>query len=166
MAATLDPCALRNALARFATGVAVITARDADGDPQGLTVNSFASVSLDPPLVAWSLARRSRKVRLFRVGLPLAINVLSEGQEALSRRFAAGSPTERFAGIHWRPGPDGTPLLEGCLAVFEGTIRRRIAAGDHWLLLCAVERLAWRHGPPLLFFASRYGLASAPATAA
>lgn len=166
MPATIDPFALRQALARFATGVAVVTGLGPDGTPVGLTVSSFASVSLDPPLVAWGLARRSRQGAAFRVGAALAINVLGEGQEALSRRFAGGPQAERFAGVGWRPGLGGAPLLEGCLASFEGIIRRRITAGDHWLLLCAAQRFAWRDGPPLLFFASRYGLAPAPAAAA
>jgi flavin reductase (DIM6/NTAB) family NADH-FMN oxidoreductase RutF len=163
MPTTIDPLALRQALGRFATGIAVVTTQGAGGELLGLTVNSLTSVSLDPPLMAWSLARRSRHTPSFRASTPLAINVLAQGQEALSRRFAGGPQAERFKGVLWRPGLDGAPLLEGCLAAFEGTIRRRIGAGDHWLVLCAVERFAWRDGPPLLFFASRYGL---PPTAA
>jgi flavin reductase (DIM6/NTAB) family NADH-FMN oxidoreductase RutF len=166
MPAALDSGTLRRALGRFATGVAVITARGPDGGPVGLTVNSLASVSLDPPLLAWSLAERSRSLPVFRSGRPLAINVLSEGQEALSRRFAGGSSAERFTGVAWRSGTQGAPLLEGCLATFECVIRRRIRAGDHRLLLCGIERCAWRQDAPLLFFASRYGLPPAPAAAA
>jgi flavin reductase (DIM6/NTAB) family NADH-FMN oxidoreductase RutF len=166
MPATIDPLALRQALGRFATGIAVATARGPGGAPLGPTVNSLASASLDPPLLAWGLARRSRQAAAFRAGAALAINVLAQGQEALSKRFAGSPQTERFAGVDWRLGLGGAPLFEGCLASFEGIIRRRITAGDHWLCLCAIQRFAWCHGPPLLFLAGRYGLAPAPAAAA
>jgi flavin reductase (DIM6/NTAB) family NADH-FMN oxidoreductase RutF len=153
----IDPRELRNALGRFATGVAVVTMRATDGRPVGLTVNSMAAVSLAPPLVAWSLAARSHSLPAFLAAACFAINVLAEGQEAVSRRFAGAAP-DRFAGLSWTPGLCGVPLLEGCLARFECRTARRIEAGDHWLLLGALERFAYGTGAPLVFFASRYGL--------
>lgn len=152
-----DPRALRDALGRFATGVAVITTRAADGTPLGLTVNSFAAVSLDPPLVAWSLGRQVGSLRAFLASPCFAVNVLAADQEPLSRRFASPVP-DRFAGVAWSAGLGGAPLLAGCLARFECRIRRRIEAGDHWLFLGEVERFAYDDDAPLVFFASRYGL--------
>jgi flavin reductase (DIM6/NTAB) family NADH-FMN oxidoreductase RutF len=153
----IDPRELRNALGRFATGVAVVTTCAADGRPVGLTVNSFTAVSLEPPLVAWSLAARSASLPAFLVARRFAINVLTEDQEGISRRFA-GPPADRFAGVAWTPGLGEVPLLEGGLARFECRTVRRIEAGDHWLLLGALERFAYGTGVPLVFFASRYGL--------
>ena len=158
MTAPIDPRELRNALGRFATGVAVVTARAADGRPVGLTVNSVAAVSLEPPLVAWSLAARSGSLPVFLAAPYFALNVLAEDQEDLSRRFVGTPAADRFAGIAWAPGLGGVPLLEGCLARLECRTVRRIEAGDHWLLLGAPERLAYATaGAPLVFFASRYG---------
>jgi flavin reductase (DIM6/NTAB) family NADH-FMN oxidoreductase RutF len=153
----IDPRELRNALGRFATGVAVVTTRAPDGRPVGLTVNSMAAVSLEPPLVAWSLAARSSRLSAFLASSCFAINVLAEDQEAISSRFAGAAP-DRFAGLGWTPGLCGVPLLEGCLAQFECRTVRRIEAGDHWLLLGVLERFAYGAGAPLVFFASRYGL--------
>jgi flavin reductase (DIM6/NTAB) family NADH-FMN oxidoreductase RutF len=154
----IDPRELRNALGRFATGVAVVTARAAGGMPIGLTVNSVVAVSLEPPLAAWSLAASSRSLPAFLAAPYFALNVLAADQEPISRRFASAPASERFAGIAWRPGLAGVPLLEGCLARLECRAVRRIEAGDHWLLLGAPERLAYAAaGAPLLFFASRYG---------
>lgn len=159
--APIDPRELRNALGRFATGVAVVTARAGDGRPVGLTVNSFAAVSLAPPLVAWSLAARSGSLPAFLAAPCFALHVLAEDQEGVSRRFAGPAP-DRFAGLRWTPGLGGAPLLEGCLARFECRTVRRIEAGDHWLLLGALERFAYGTGAPLVFFASRYGLPGRP----
>jgi flavin reductase (DIM6/NTAB) family NADH-FMN oxidoreductase RutF len=152
-----DPRAFRHALGRFATGVTVITTRDETGRPVGLTANSFSAVSLDPPLVAWSLGLRSGSLPVFLAALGFAINVLGEEQEELSRRFA--SPlADRFAGVAWRDGIGGAPVLGGCLAVFECRTARRIEAGDHWLFLGEVLGFAYGDDAPLLFYASRYGL--------
>jgi flavin reductase (DIM6/NTAB) family NADH-FMN oxidoreductase RutF len=97
--ASLDPRELRNALGRFATGVAVATARAAAGRPVGLTVNSVVAVSVEPPLVAWSLASRSGSLVAFLAAPYFALNILAEDQEAVSRRFAGAPVGDRFAGI-------------------------------------------------------------------
>jgi flavin reductase (DIM6/NTAB) family NADH-FMN oxidoreductase RutF len=155
--ASFDPRALRTALGRFATGVVVVTTRAADGRPVGLTVNSFVPLSLEPPLLAWSLMARSGSLPAFLAAPCFAINVLAEDQEAVSRRFA-GPAAERFATVVWAPGLGGVPLLDGCLARFECRTTRRIETGDHWLLLGMPERFTHGSGTPLVFFAGRYGL--------
>jgi flavin reductase (DIM6/NTAB) family NADH-FMN oxidoreductase RutF len=153
----IDPRELRNALGRFATGVAVITTRAAGAGPVGLTVNSLSSVSLDPPLVAWSLGCRASCLPVFLASPGFAINILTDMQEDLARCFAAPR-SDRFAGVAWTPGLDGMPLIKGCLAHLECRTVERATMGDHWLLLGAVERLAYDAGEPLIFFASRFGL--------
>lgn len=160
-----DAKELRQALGGFTTGVAVITACAPDGRPVGLTANSLVPLSLEPPLLAWSLSRRSGSLGTFLAAPWFAVNVLAEDQEDLSRRFA-GPAGERFAGLAWRSGLGGCPLLHGCLATFECRSERRIETGDHWLLLGTPERLSWGQGAPLVFFASRYGLAATTGTPA
>jgi 3-hydroxy-9,10-secoandrosta-1,3,5(10)-triene-9,17-dione monooxygenase reductase component len=155
--APIDPRELRNALGRFTTGVTVITTCTGDGRPVGLTANSFSAASLEPPLVAWSLAARSGSLAAFRTARYFAVNVLAADQEPVGHRFI-GPPPERFVGIDWTPGLEGIPLLGGCLARFECRTTHRMQAGDHWLFLGAVERFAYGTGAPLVFFASRYGL--------
>ena len=162
----LDPHArmLRDAYGRYATGVAVITTVTPTGVPVGLTVNSFSSVSLDPPLVLWSLMRSSASLSAFRDAGRFAVNVLADDQQHLSARFASRI-ADRFAGIEWVPGLGGVPLLPGCLAHFECSTHAHVEAGDHMVVLGRVQRFAHRDGAPLLFFASRYaGLLQAPAS--
>ncbi|MCM8735758.1 flavin reductase family protein [Azospirillum sp. A1-3] len=146
---------LRDAYARYATGVAVITTLTPAGTPVGLTVNSFSSVSLDPPLVLWSLMRSSASLPAFGEASRFAVNVLADDQHHLSTRFASRSE-ERFAGIDWTPGLGGVPLLPDCLAQFECTTHRLVEAGDHVVVLGRVHRFEHHDGAPLLFFASRY----------
>ena len=154
-------CELRNAFARFATGVTVVTARIPDAPPVGVTVNSFTSVSLDPPLILWSLSRKARSLPVFLAASHFSINVLSEEQQALSERFA-GSVEDRFDGVDWTTGATGAPLLSGCLAGFECLNSKHMEAGDHALFIGSVERYHSRAGAPLLFFASRYGALQEP----
>ena len=153
---TLDSRAFRNALGRFATGVAIVTALDADGHPVGLTVNSFSAVSLEPPLVLWCLDNRSHNLAAFSRASHHAINILAADQEELSNRFATW-PADRFAGLDWRPGAGGAPVLPGCCAVFEVANETAHAAGDHTIFIGRVERFAEQARPaPLLFHAGRY----------
>ena len=147
--------ALRNALGLFATGVAVITAVDRSGTAIGLTVNSFSSVSLDPPLVAWSLRRASPLVEVFAEGRSLSIHVLRSHQVEVARQFARRG-VDRFAQVAWAPGFDAVPRLDDALARFDCRTESVIVAGDHHLYLCrVVEHVAW-DGVPLLFAAGRY----------
>lgn len=147
--------ALRDALGDWATGVAVATTLDAAGQPVGMTVNSFAAVSLQPPLVLWSARHGVPPFDAFEVAEHYAIHVLSDQQQALSDRFAqAGS--DRFAGLPWRPGRAGLPLLDGALARFECRVAHRYPGGDHLILVGEVLDVERAAGAPLVFQASGY----------
>lgn len=151
----LEPAALRRAFGRFATGVTIITCRDAQAVRVGLTANSFASLSLDPPLVLWSLRRHSPSLPAFEAAGHFAINVLAEGQLELSRRFASPA-VDRFAEGQWADGYASVPVLGGCAAVFECVREARHDAGDHVLFIGRV--LAAREAPlaPLLYQGGHY----------
>ena len=152
--------ALRSALGRFATGVTIITCLDAQGTPVGLTANSFASLSLDPPLVLWSLRHASSHLAAFGQARHFAVNVLAEAQVELSRRFASSKP-DRFAEGAWAPGQGGSPVLSGCAAVFECETVSQQPAGDHQLFVGRVLALTEASVPPLLFQAGHYRLLGA-----
>jgi flavin reductase (DIM6/NTAB) family NADH-FMN oxidoreductase RutF len=146
----------RAALAMFATGVTIVTAVDANGRQIGLTANSFNSVSLDPPLVLWSLSRLAGTMPAFRRGSHYAINILSADQRALAERFASHH-VERFEGVAYRPGASGAPLIDGAAAHFECFNRSRYEEGDHVIFVGEVEHCARREGAkPLLFHGGRY----------
>lgn len=152
------PQALRGALGRFATGVTIITCRDADGQRVGLTANSFTSLSLDPPLVLWSLRRVSPSLPVFETATHFAVNVLAETQVDLSRRFAlplAGG-ADKFAEGGWSVGLGGAPVLAGCAAVFECERVGVHDGGDHRLFIGRVLRLADLAIAPLLFQGGHY----------
>lgn len=151
----LSPQDFRAACSRFATGITVVTVADAAGNPHGLTVNSFTSVSLTPTLVLVCLDLRTNALPHFQSASSFAIHVLSEAQQDLSVRFAQW-PEGRFQGIEWRFGDSGAPLLGGCLAEFECKMSRVIEAGDHLILLGEVLRAEAREGEPLIYFGSRY----------
>lgn len=151
-----DSRALRNALGRFATGIAVVTAIDPDGHPVGLTVNSFSAVSLNPPLVLWCLDNGSHNLEAFRRASHHAITILAADQQDLSNRFATW-PTDRFAGLPWQPGLGGAPLLPGACASFEVANETAHLAGDHTVFIGRVERFT--EAPdlaPLLYFGGSY----------
>lgn len=167
MTTTKAAADLRRALGRFATGVAVVTVRGLDGRPVGLTINSFSSVSLDPPLVLWCLANRSPRLADFAAASHFAVNVLTDRQRWLSDRFSQ-PVKDRFESVAWAAGLGGAPLLDGCLAQLECTTGDIHRAGDHSVVFGKVERFAHRCGLPLVFFANGYGMpvADAAATAA
>lgn len=153
--ARTDARALRHALGSFATGVAVVTALGPDG-PHGLTVNSFASVSLDPPLALWSLDRRSHSLRAFETAPSFAVHVLGRHQAALARLFARPG-ADRFAGMTLGVGLDGVPLLPDSVATFECV---RVAAhdgGDHVVFVGRIARYRSDERPPLVFSRGRFG---------
>jgi flavin reductase (DIM6/NTAB) family NADH-FMN oxidoreductase RutF len=146
----------RAALGMFATGVTIVTARTADGGVIGLTANSFNSVSLDPPLVLWSLAQAAGSLPVFRAGSHYAINILAKDQKALAERFALKG-ADRWNGVQFVEGAGGAPLLEGAAATFECFNRSRYEEGDHVIFVGEVERCSWRRGAsPLLFHGGRY----------
>ena len=155
-ASQLDSRAFRNALGRFATGVAIVTAIDQDGHPVGLTINSFSAVSLEPALVLWCLDNRSHNLAAFSRAGHHAINILAADQEELSNRFATW-PADRFAGLDWHPGIGGVPVLPGCCAVFEVANETAHLAGDHTVFIGRVEHFGANTAlAPLLFHAGRY----------
>jgi 3-hydroxy-9,10-secoandrosta-1,3,5(10)-triene-9,17-dione monooxygenase reductase component len=147
--------ALRDSLGMFATGITVVTARAPDGTPVGLTVNSFNSVSLDPPLIVWSLGAQQGNLPVLEACEYYAINVLAEDQQALSQRFASRD-VDKFAGLNFRDGLGGAPLLAGCCAWFECRNTTRHDGGDHVLFLSEVVRHDAEPKPPLIYFAGRY----------
>lgn len=150
----LDPTSFRRALGSFATGVAVVTAAAAT-NRAGLTVNSFASLSLDPPLILWSLNVRSASLGIFRSAPHFAVNVLSEQQSQLSVHF--GTPRkDRFEGVTWEAGLGGAPLLANCVAHFECAVTSQIESGDHVLFIGRVERLRIDEQEALMFYRGRY----------
>jgi flavin reductase (DIM6/NTAB) family NADH-FMN oxidoreductase RutF len=146
----------RAALGMFATGVTIVTARDANGMRVGLTANSFNSVSLAPPLVLWSLSRHAGSMPAFTRGSHYAINILSAEQRELAERFASKEP-DRFAGVPFREGAAGALILEGAAAVFECFNRSQYEEGDHIIFVGEVERCTRREGAqPLIFHGGRY----------
>jgi flavin reductase (DIM6/NTAB) family NADH-FMN oxidoreductase RutF len=148
--------ALRNSFGQFATGVCVVTAFDQDGGPFGLTVNSFSSVSLDPPLILWSLDRGSDTMPAFAAAQAFTVNVLGVDAQALSQRLSrkgghALNPEE------WTPGATGAPVLAQAIAYFDCTVWGRHDGGDHVILIGQVMAHGRDAGPqPLLYFQGRY----------
>jgi flavin reductase (DIM6/NTAB) family NADH-FMN oxidoreductase RutF len=151
----LDANEFRRACARFATGVCVLTASTPDGRPHGLTVNSFSSLSLDPPLVMAAIARSSGQLPGFENSEFFAVNILTEEQRDLSSRFAR--PEEgRFNSVQWSTGVTGSPVFAGTLGVIECRTVQWLEAGDHRVLVGQAVAAVVRHGRPLLYFESGY----------
>lgn len=146
---------LRQALGRFATGVTVVTTRGPSGRLEGVTVNSFSAVSLDPPLILWSLRRDSGVLASFLKSRAFAVNVLAAEQQAVSRRFAAAGRKD-FSGLAYRLNEQGCPLIDDCLAGFDCTTESTIEAGDHVIFIGRVHRSSHRDGDPLVFSGGRY----------
>jgi len=140
----------------FATGVTIVTACTEQGEVIGLTANSFNSVSLDPPLVLWSLSRAAASMSVFSAGSHYAINILANDQKDLAERFARRG-ADRWSGVTYDRGAGGAPLLHGAAASFECFNRSRYEEGDHVIFVGEVERCTWRGGAsPLLFHGGRY----------
>jgi len=146
----VDARAFRNALGQFATGVTIVTARGAVGDCVGATVSSFNSVSLDPPMVLWSLDKRAQSRTAFETSTHFAVHVLTLEQKELAERFAKRG-VDKFEQLECRPGLGQVPLLGGCAACFECATRHRYDGGDHVIIVGEVERFEHVTGSPLLF---------------
>jgi flavin reductase (DIM6/NTAB) family NADH-FMN oxidoreductase RutF len=145
----------RRACGRFATGVSIASVLDRGGAPHGLTVNSFSSVSLEPPLILISLGHKVSVIDQFRAAKSFAINILKADQQPLSDRFARKGH-DRFDGLKWRRGVTGVPLLPDVLAAIECEVYKIIPLGDHDLFVGEVMHVTIRDGNPLLYFASSY----------
>lgn len=154
-----DPQAFRAALGTFTTGVTIITTRAADGEAIGITANSFNSVSLNPPLVLWSLAKNARSLAAFSTAKHWNVHVLSAEQEALSGRFARQGE-DKFAGLELDEGISKAPLLTDCTARFQCRTAFSYDGGDH--VIFVGEVLAYDHSnrPPLVFQSGQYALAA------
>ena len=152
----IDPRDFRNARGAFATGVTIVTAMAADGRPYGVTCNSFASVSLNPPLVLWSLGMFSQGLTIFQNASHFTVNVLGASQQALASRFAKSSD-DKFAGVSWAPGLGNAPVLTDSVANFQCRAANRYYGGDHIIFLGAVEAYAYNRQEPLLFARGSFG---------
>ncbi len=152
----IEAARYRQVLGHFATGVTVVTAAP-PGGPVGLAVNSFFSVSLDPALVAFCIARSSAsRAGIIETG-SFCVNILGEDQEDVSRRFAARGPG-KFSGTGWRPADSGAPILSGVLAWIDCDVDTEHEAGDHTIVVGRVRDLeVVKEGRPLLFFRGGYG---------
>jgi flavin reductase (DIM6/NTAB) family NADH-FMN oxidoreductase RutF len=151
-----DSRQFRDALGEFATGVTIICARTGDGRYVGLTANSFNSVSLDPPLVLWSLSRRSLSLPAFEGAERYTVNVLSSLQSDLAGRFSRPHQ-DRFAGVRYRLGWADAPLIDGCVAWFECRHHAQHRAGDHVIFIGEVVTCERSKGRGLVFHHGRFG---------
>lgn len=152
---SLDARDFRSALGCFPTGVCLVTTRGPGGKPEGLTINSFSSVSLDPPMVLWSLARTASAAPVFRDAEYFAVNILGKHDAALSSHFAKPS-ADKFAAFADRFSTGNTPLLKGAVATFECHTRHRYYGGDHIIVIGNVERYSWSDAPSLVFGRGKY----------
>jgi flavin reductase (DIM6/NTAB) family NADH-FMN oxidoreductase RutF len=150
----VDPSAFRSALGKFATGVALVSTRT-DAGPMGIMVNSFASVSLDPPLVLWSIDKNSKRRPSFEVAQETAIHILAADQHADCIGFTKDA--QAFGGLTLADNANGPPLVEGCLARFECSAFVTQDAGDHIILIARVDQLTTRDADPLVFFEGAFG---------
>ena len=153
---TLEPESLRGALSRFATGIAVITAQPVDGPAIGITVNSFNSVSLNPPLVLWSLSRSSPSLEPLRRASGFVVNILSSAQQDLVRRFAS-TADDKFADVGCISRGESGPILAGTVAHFECTHHAEYDGGDHVIFVGRVGAFSARAGEPLVYCLGRLG---------
>lgn len=155
-ASVSDPRALRDSFGMFATGITIVTTVTPEGAPIGITVNSFNSVSLQPPLIVWSLSLDLPARSLFEECEYYAINVLAEDQQALSDRFGGRGEGDRFADLAFERGIGGVPLLQGCCARFECRNTQRHPGGDHLVFISEVLSCERSARQPLLYFGGRY----------
>lgn len=146
-------------MGKFATGITVITTADADGNPQGMTVNAFTSLSLEPPMLLVCLDNKSSTLTHILQSRKFCVHFLSEEQEAVSRAFARKGGAEKFEGIPYSVGEMGIPVLEGCLAYVECGLRKAVEGGDHQILLGDGMKLVVSpsEAGPLIFFGGKYG---------
>jgi flavin reductase (DIM6/NTAB) family NADH-FMN oxidoreductase RutF len=151
----MDPKELRRVMGHFATGVTVVTTKDGAGTPFGLTANAFASLSLNPPLMLVCVDKKAQCYSCFAESKIFAVNVLAEGQEELSRRFATKGD-EKFNGVSWRASESGLALLDGAISHIECKIVESHDGGDHTIYVGEVLRAATSGDRPLIFFQGMY----------
>jgi flavin reductase (DIM6/NTAB) family NADH-FMN oxidoreductase RutF len=142
---------LRSVMACFPTGVTVVATRNEDGEPIGLTVNSFTSVSLEPPLVLVCIDHGSSSHDPILQAESFTVSVLSAGQREVAQRFATRPSGGRFDEVRWSSAPSGHPVIEGATAWLDCTIQEVVSAGDHSILLGRADACAWRDAPALVY---------------
>ncbi|MBT6123058.1 MAG: flavin reductase family protein [Candidatus Puniceispirillum sp.] len=152
----VEPLEMRSAMGKFLTGVTIVTITQADGTPYGLTVNSFNSVSLDPPLVLWSLDNRNGNLKAFRDADGFVVNIMASDQADLCGRFASQTPN-RFDGVAWEKGVTGHPVLNGCLASFDCRHWTEYEGGDHTIFIGEVITIKQEEGSPAAYFSGKLG---------
>lgn len=152
---TIESQELRRVMGHFATGVTVITTKDKDGTPQGLTANAFMSLSLNPPLILISVDKGATCYACFEPQNGFTVNFLSEEQEEISRRFATKG-VDKFAGLQWKEGNNGAAILDGILGHVECKIAQCYDGGDHTIVLGEIVNVGATGERPLLFFKGKY----------
>jgi len=145
----------RNSLGKFATGVTVITMKAADGSLYGLTANSFSSVSLDPPLVLWSIGNNSQGFNAYQKAEHFCISILAADQDDIAMKFAK-SDVAKFEGVSVTEGLGGCPIIDNAIATFECTMEATYPGGDHVILVGRVQRAHLNDGDPLLFYQGKF----------
>lgn len=150
-----DAKAFRRALGNFATGVTIMTAQNAQGEKVGVTANSFNSVSLDPPLILWSIDKRSSSYEVFRTATHFAVNILAADQIDLSNQFAR-SKDDKYANVKFNLGAGQAPIFEECSAVFECERYNIVEGGDHWIIIGRVINFQDNGRSPLLYHQGAY----------
>jgi len=145
----------RRTCGKFATGITVITTLDENRHPHGMTVNSFASLSLEPPLIIVAIDFRNAILGHFTTNPWFAVNILAADQKAISERFSTAAE-KRFEGVDWTPSPNGVPLLDGAIGFLECARERTIETGDHIALIGEVRSARTEEGAPLIYFDSNY----------
>lgn len=156
--AEIDTDALRQALGQFATGVTIVTAAGDNGEPVGITANSFSSVSLDPPMVLWSLAKSARSKRAFKAAKYFCVHVLAAYQQEISERFACRG-YDKFGGLEWSRGLGSVPLLNEYAARFQCRAADQYPVGDHIIFVGEVLKYEKLDERPLVVYGGRYALA-------
>jgi flavin reductase (DIM6/NTAB) family NADH-FMN oxidoreductase RutF len=151
----MDPKELRRVMGHFATGVTVVTTKDGAGTPFGLTANAFASLSLNPPLVLVCVDKKAQCYACFAESKIFVVNVLAEGQEEISRRFATKGD-EKFNGVPWHASENGLALLDGAISHIECKIVESLEGGDHTIYVGEVLRAVTTGDRPLIFFQGMY----------
>lgn len=154
-----DTREMRDALSSFSTGVTIVTASDGQGAPVGMTASSFNSVSMEPPLILWSVAKSALSAETFRYARHFAVHVLSVDQVDLSNRFAK-SGADKFSGTAFRIDTNGVPVLEGTASRFDCTTWKVYEGGDHWIIVGEVEAIARENRDGLVFSSGTYATAT------
>jgi flavin reductase (DIM6/NTAB) family NADH-FMN oxidoreductase RutF len=157
MTDTLDPKALRQVFGQFCTGVTAVCVADAEGRSWGITVNSFSSLSLDPPLALFSLVRESETLKIIQAARAFSINILADSQQDISNALAKKGGPEKMSAVPTRTGVTGAPIIEGSIGHMDCTLHAQFDGGDHVIIVGAIKQAqVGEPVPPLLYFRSGY----------